>query len=1104
MISGSGLLKYQSPADVQAQEEQKERELEAERNPEVENMLSSLAQHVDKQWKNAREVKKPIEEAMMKSTRQRKGEYEPTKLSQIREANQPEIFMNITDTKCRNAIAWIKDILLQQGERIFVVDPTELPDLPPEITAKVQQGVVQDYIQNAVMEIQQTGQMVDVNAMRNMMIQKSDEIKDTVKKEINRVATKLAEELGDKIHDDWQEGGFYKALEGVIDDIINLKAGVMKGIVFRKERVFKNVLNQQGIMTKQKEEKIVPQWERRSPWFIFPSPRATEVDNGYLIDIIPLRPKQLYNLIGVDGYDAKAIRNVLREFREGGLKNDWLGLSDEFKLGTSYTPPDESTGYPEEFIYVIELWDDIPGEMLREWGLKEIEDDDEEYSAVVWKIGDHVIRAMLNYDVRGRKPFSKTSFQNVNDSFWGEDVPEKIADCQQVCNACARSILANIGMGALPQVELNIDRLPPGASKTIWSGKVWETTEDMMASGSKAVNFFQPVMVTEKLMNTYGVFSKIADEHSGVPAYAHGSEQVGGAGNALADYEKILTPTGTKEISRIKRGDIICNTYGGVSTVTGVYPQDGERDIYKIYFSDSSTVDCDLNHIWSVIDHHGKERTETTASLIKSGLRRTTKSGKYINKVLYKWCLPKILPVKFEDNTLKIDPYTMGLLIGDGCIHEKMVSLTVNDNEVEDILKRIPYATSMAAKGINSGNSTAIRIKGIRKEYGYYGLDKVKASEKFIPEDYLYSSLEDRVELLRGLMDSDGSVDKRGNCIFTTTSEKLLDNLKFLVKSLGGRIKKGCKVNGSIRTFPNLRKYLCKDAYYINFVVPYETISYLDKKQNRYIMKPIRNIYIKDIKNIGKSFATCISVDSVNSLYMCANFIPTHNTSSGLQQLIQMASRGIKSVVRNIDMDIIVPSLERHYDYLLDNQQVFGLVGDYNLAAKGTSAVLAREQLASRKIEFMANTANPIDVGIIGQANRRKMLFEVAKTLGLELGEQELPPPMQQLPQGAPPPENPQALDAAGAPAQGVDNRQFNQQAPVQMMKDGGRLKKGEVAIVGEEAPEIVANVNGETVVTPINPAILGAGYARKTAEEIIEINKRNREAMEKLFGGSK
>lgn len=757
-MDGSGLLKYQSPATVQAIEEQKEKELEAERNPVLEEMISSLSRHVDKQWQNAREAKKPIEEAMMRATRQRKGEYEPTKLAQIKEANQPEIFMNITDTKCRNAIAWVKDILLQQGERIFAVYPTELPDLPPEIVNKIQQSVVQDYIQNAVMEVQQTGQMVDVNSMRNLMVQKSDEIKETVKKEINRIAAKLADELGDKIHDDWQQGGFYKALEGVIDDIINLKAGIMKGIVFRKERVFKNVLSPEGVMTKKVDEKVIPQWERRSPWFIFPSPRATEVDNGYLIDVIPLRPKQLYNLIGVDGYDAKAIRNVLREFREGGLKNDWLGLSEEFKLGTSYTPPDESSGYPDEFIYAIELWDDIPGELLREWGLKEIEDDDEEYSAVVWKIGNHVIRAMLNYDVRGRKPFSKTSFQNVNDSFWGECVPEKIEDCQQVCNACARSILANIGMGALPQVELNIDRIPPGASKTIWPGKIWEATEDQMASGSKAVNFFQPVMVTEKLMNTYGVFSKIADEHSGVPAYAHGDSQVGGAGN----------------------------------------------------------------------------------------------------------------------------------------------------------------------------------------------------------------------------------------------------------------------------------------------------------------------------------------------------------TASGLQQLIMMASRGIKSVVRNVDIDIIIPSLERHYDYLLDNQQVFGLVGDYNLVARGTAAVLAKEQLASRKIEFMANTANPIDVGIIGQENRRKMLFEVAKTLGIELDEKELPPPMQQLPQGAPPPENQQTLDAAGNPAQGVDNRQFNQEAPVQMMKYGGKLKKGEVAIVGEEAPEVVSNVNGETVVTPIDPKILGTGTARLTAEEIIKRKKQNQAIMEELFEDNK
>ena len=987
-------------------------------------VITSLSRYVDKKWADAKKAKETIEDEMLQSLKQKRGEYDAEKLQAIKDAEQPEIFMNITETKCSNAVAWIKDILMA-GDRIFGVDPTPVPELPPEVVEKVQQGVLQRYIQMFAQQAQATGQIIPGDMMRQMIMQSADEIKDEVTVEINRVAKKFADKIADKIDDDWVEGGFYKALERFIDDLVQCKAGIIKGIVFRKKKVKRSVVGADGRIQRVVESVVVPTYERRSPFCIYPSPKSTGIDSGDLFDVLSLRPRQLYDMIGIEGYSEKDIRNVLREFNAGELTNEWIGLSDSAKEGIGEDDANRSTSqYPDENIYALELWSDVPGNLLSEWGLK-VEDKDAEYSCSVIKIGNYIISARLNYDDLGRKPYAKASFRETNDSFWGLDLPMIISACQQVCNACARSILSNIGIGALPQTVLNIDRLQPGASKKVFCGKVWEVTEEQMASGEKPIDFFTPPMVTEKLMNVYTTFSRIADEHSGVPAYSHGSERVGGAGNALADYEKILTPHGLKEIYKLKCGDVVYNTYGSTSKVTGVYPQDGERDIYRISFSDNSTIDCDSNHIWSLINHHGNECIETTASLIKKGICRKVKSVKNSGKTLYKWHLPKVAPVEFKDNKLKIDPYTMGLLIGDGCVHGHMVSLTVNDTEVDDILKKIPYDVSISAKGINSGKSTEIHIRGIRKEYAFYGLDQVKASTKFIPEDYLYSSLNDRIELLRGLMDSDGSVDKRGNCVFSTTSEKLLDNLKFLVNSLGGRIKKGCKVNGCIRQFPNDREYLCKDNYYINFVVPYDTISYLKKKQTRYIKKPVRNIYIKNIASIGKSTATCISVDSKNSLYVCGNFIPTHNTSSGLHQLVVMASRGIRAVIRNIDKHVIVPCLERHYDYLLDNYEIYGLIGDYKMNAKGTDNLIKKEQVAQRKIEFIAQTSNPVDIQLVGAQNRRKMLFEVAKSFGIDIDEKEIQPIGNM--QLSAPPEKPATLDAAGNQVVGTEDREFNQ-----------------------------------------------------------------------------
>jgi hypothetical protein len=147
--------------------------------------------------------------------------------------------------------------------------------------------------------------------------------------------------------------------------------------------------------------------------------------------------------------------------------------------------------------------------------------------------------------------------------------------------------------------------------------------------------------------------------------------------------------------------------------------------------------------------------------------------------------------------------------------------------------------------------------------------------------------------------------------------------------------------------------------------------------------------------------------------------------------LISQASRGIKDVIRNIDLDIISLGAEYHYGYILDNYEIYGLMGDYHVKARGSEALLAKEQQATRKLEYLNNTMNPVDIQLVGPANRRKMLFAVAKDLGIDLDESILPAP-QPMGENAAPQENPTAIDAAGNPAQGADTNTVNAKQPRQ------------------------------------------------------------------------
>jgi hypothetical protein len=685
-MTDSPVLTNIGPAELARRESEARRATEESTLAAEETLISGLSAHIDTRWTDAKQAKITVEAEMIAARDQRKGAYSPQKLAEIRSVKQPEIFMNITGTKCRNAMAQIKDIVIVPGQRIFAVDPTPVPELPDDIQGKIEDGVVKRFLDMAVSQAQQTGQSIPSDQLRMMIMDQADEIKKKIQQQIVRKSKELAESIADQIDDHFAEGGFYTALEAAIDDIVVYKAGIIKGPIFRMEKVRRISRDAEtGRITRTVETKIVPQYDRRSPFNIFPSPRSTGVDAGDLFDVISIRPRHLANLRSLDGYDSDAIDRVLAEFQRGALKDGWLGLSSEAWDGIN----EESDDAPDsraENIYCLEFWGEIPGQTLLDWGMtaEEIEDPLMDYPVCVWKIGTHIIKAMLNYDSLGRKPFSKTSFETDNDSFWGEGVPEKIADCQQVCNACARSILSNVGMGALPQTAINVDRLEPGSSRDDHPGKKWYLTEEQMGSSTPPIAWYQPPMVTEQLIRVYTTFSKIADEHSGVPGFAHGDSQVGGAGN----------------------------------------------------------------------------------------------------------------------------------------------------------------------------------------------------------------------------------------------------------------------------------------------------------------------------------------------------------TSSGLAQLRAMAAQGLRAVIRNIDLDFIVPALERHYDYLLDNTEIYGLLGDYKLSARGTSSLLAKDQETQRQMEYTNYTANPMDAGLVGMENRRRMLFQVAKNLGIDLDETAPPTPIPAAPPGVAPEQAPVTLDAAGNPAQGVDNRQFNPERP--------------------------------------------------------------------------
>lgn len=494
--------------------------------------ITGLAGYVRRCWEDARDAKQPIETQMLRNLRQRKGEYEPDKLAQIREAGGSEIFMMITETKCRGAESWLRDILLDEGKVPFDLKSTPVPDMAPDFQQKVTEEIA-----NKVISVIQSGMPLDPMVMEQMQEQAGDDAQNEVREE----AQDRADRMKQFIEDQFAEGGMVEAFDAFLSDLATYPVAILKGPVVRRSRQLRWERGPDGKFSPVVDEKLAPTYNRVDPFRFYVEPGITRLADGYAIEHHRLSDADLSDMIGVPGYDDDAIRAVL----DNGAGQDWLwtGETQKAELENKYNL---WRGEPGKYD-ALEFWGRVSGKMLKEWGLPDAEVPDEYamYDANVWLIGNYVIKATLNYDPLGDKPYRVTSFIKMPGSFWGKAPPELIADVQAMCNAAARALSNNMGIASGPLTEVNIDRLPQGETvESLYPWKIIQTTSDPYGSGQPAVRFNQPDDRSQALLAVYQNFAKMADEQSGIPAYVYGDGQVGGAGRTASGLSMLMGSAG--------------------------------------------------------------------------------------------------------------------------------------------------------------------------------------------------------------------------------------------------------------------------------------------------------------------------------------------------------------------------------------------------------------------------------------------------------------------------------------------------------------------------------------------------------------------------------
>jgi phosphate starvation-inducible protein PhoH len=350
-----------------------------------------------------------------------------------------------------------------------------------------------------------------------------------------------------------------------------------------------------------------------------------------------------------------------------------------------------------------------------------------------------------------------------------------------------------------------------------------------------------------------------------------------GSGKAQPLDSIVYTPNGPLKMGELKIGDEVLGL-NKPTKVIGIYPQ-GVEDVYEITMSDRTKTRCSLEHLWQVQNKDKAVNNDwkifTTKELIEN-----------MNNNVY-FRIPNQGVIEFNKKEVKLNPYLLGILIAEGHLRENLISFSTSDsfilNKIQDILKttdsKVNYRSNYDYSIIKKQRDN--KKNEINIILGELGLISKTSYDKFIPDIYKYNSVEIRKELLKGLIDGDGYVSKKGELEYNTSSFQLAEDVAEVVRSLGGRV--------TIRSkYPSYtykgEKLVSNHLHYTLSIVIHnsEELVSLPRKKQRILnfRKNVKytNRYIQNIKKIDTVETQCIKVDSEDSLYLTDNFIVTHNT----------------------------------------------------------------------------------------------------------------------------------------------------------------------------------------------------------------------------------
>ncbi|SHH91732.1 helicase-related protein [Streptomyces sp. 3214.6] len=376
------------------------------------------------------------------------------------------------------------------------------------------------------------------------------------------------------------------------------------------------------------------------------------------------------------------------------------------------------------------------------------------------------------------------------------------------------------------------------------------------------------------------IFDDLATDH---PMHRLLQGEVG-SGKAQPLDSLVLTPAGFRRMGDLRVGDEVVVPDGEIALIDGVFPQ-GERDVWRLVLSDGSSVECDDEHLWivgtSCAWHRGQAPKVMTTREIRRDAIKANGSPK--------WYVPAATPVDLGDDFgLPLDPYLFGLLLGDGSFRHNLRLSTI-DAEIREAAATAvaPECQLVPVKGSRCGYTIQLTCRngGVRnpviqalRDMNLWG---VTSRGKFVPDVFKNTSIKNRLAVLQGLMDIDGTVHTGGlSASFCSASPRLAEDVAWLVRSLGGRARilpQRASFNVSV-SLPDL-------------YAPFR----LTRKAEQVGPRPKYDTFrrgIRAVEYVGRKPVQCVSVAHPSHAYVTDNFTVTHNTMVALRAMLATVDAG--------------------------------------------------------------------------------------------------------------------------------------------------------------------------------------------------------------------